>query len=332
MAYSPNPQDPTQPTISQLAGNMAYELQALKGYIQSLVSSGTNFAYIGGSRNRFNNGDFSIAQRGVSGVMSAGTHTYILDQWILNSVGGTTTWGQGVGSSIPSSNYLNLAGATGNTASQLSQRIESLNCQDLVAGTPVTISGFLDVNNLSAITPSINLSVPTATDNWTSTTVAAAPQTVAISVPTLNTWQFFSNTFILTADAVKGLQVTFSWGSSSLANVNVSLGNFQLEKGSVHTQFEYRPTQTKLALCERYYQIGNCILSVYATGGASGFIAFPLTSTMRVAPAIVSSASGGGNYSSVVPACTTGMLTLTITATATGAALFNYSFSLSAEL
>ena len=61
-AYIPNPQDPTRPTTADLAGNMAAELQALKGYIQGLVTSGTNFAYIGGFRNRLNNGDFNIYQ------------------------------------------------------------------------------------------------------------------------------------------------------------------------------------------------------------------------------------------------------------------------------
>lgn len=287
-AYVPNPQDPTQPTTAQLAGNMAYELQALKGYIQSLVSSGTNFAYIGSFRNRLNNGSFRVQQRGNSVTVPNGIIAYTLDQWIVYSAGDSTVVTGGTGGVASNNNFLQLVPGAANTLVQLFQRIESANCQDLVAGTSVTISGFFSGSSLTGSIPTITLLTPTAVDNWASTTTVGAFTPMVISAQAVNTLQFFSQTFVLSADATAGLEVVFNWGGA--AGLTLQLASMQLEKGAQYTQFEYRPIEVEFRLCQRYYQSQHWYSSsTAAAASAQAGNSTGLGTTMRTTPTVIRS-------------------------------------------
>ncbi len=291
MAYIPDPQDPTRPTEADFAGNMAAEFRALKGYIQSLVSSGTNFAYIGGARNRFNNGSFNIAQRGTSVTIAAGNSGILLDNWLVATLGAQCLVAQNfAGGPTTGARFMTISPFPGSTGTLVLNRIESLNVADLVAGTPVTVSGMVNINSLAIAAPSIELLIPGATDNWSVAPVdiGGGAQPLGIVGPVLaNTWLFFHNTFTLTGNAAQGLGAQLAWNSSA-ANHSISLGNFQLEKGSNYTQFEYRPIEIETNMCQRQLQLLQYSLSGAGIAGAQSSYLETLMTPMRGAPAITS--------------------------------------------
>lgn len=335
--YIPDPQDPTRPTTADLAGNMAYELQALKGYIQSLVASGTNFMYIGGFRNRLRNGSFNIAQRGNSVTIAAGTSGYTLDQWIVSSTGSATVVTKQSGGYSVNSSFLQLAVASGNSALSLIQRIESKDVQDMVAGTQVTVSGMYFVENLAAGTPTISLLTPTAIDNWAAATVVGIATPVVIVPQIANTWQFFSLQFILSGDASGGLGLQISY-PAGIASQTVSFARLQLEKGAQYTQFEWRPVQVELADCQRYYYsfAGDIQLIGFAGGGAItayAYLRFPVTMRITPTPGNPTWLSGTNNASqSVGPVDPDGTNLVVNAAAAGGFSVLLAALAVSAEL
>lgn len=335
MAYIPNPQDPTQPTTNQLAGNMAYELQALKGYIQSLIASGTNFNYIGGFRNRLKNGSFNISQRGNITALN-GASMYTLDQWLVSPTGGNVPTSQGGAPNgpTPQAKFFAMAPAAGCTGFSVEQRVEYLDCLDLVIGTPVTISGFYKVSSAAAPLPILATFTPLATvDTFSSVISGAAAATIVISPVIANTWQFFSTTFTLITDCTKGLSVQFQLNFG--AGFTCNFANLQLEKGSVHTQFEYRPVSYELQQCQRYYQQSNNFISIgYQLIGAGFSQTIPLPVNMRTTPPVVV-----GNFVTATNATTPTItaanaqnLLYNCFATATGPITLGANYTASAEL
>lgn len=333
-AYVPDPTDATQPTTNQLAGNMAAELQALKGRINSLVAGGSNFYYSGSFRNRLKNGCFSVAQRGVGVTVGAGIFGYTIDQWIVYSTGSATTITQG--SAVGTANkYVTIAPALGNTFLQFMQRIEAFDCTDMTSGTPVTVSGFYYVTNVAAGLPSIALYTPTVVDNYGA--IATVGPAVAMTVsPALaaNTWQFFSYTFTLSAAATTGLGLYFTWAAGAPGQ-SISFDSVQLEKGSQYTPFEQRPVEVELAMCQRYYQTLH--VDVWGYGAATNTFAQKLTlpTTMRIAPVYSVVAAGSLNNCSAntIDMLSVDSFRVVATVTVTGAAYwYGAIIGLSAEI
>lgn len=338
MAYVPDPTDPTQPSLSQPAGDMAYELQALKGYIQSLVSGGSNFYYSGSFRNRLKNGAFRISQRGAGPLTCpAGVGTYTLDNWGVLSNGYITLVNQvassiaGVGASISCMQLLPQSASVANLTAY--SRLEAVDSRDFVAGTTITVSGWFLTSNANLGGPSIGLSTPTAGDNnYTSgaTNVATTiPATVII--PFLNNnWTFFKATLPLTADAIKGLQLSILLPTAGTPSFY--LANIQLEKGSAYTPFEQRSIQLDLALCQRNYQAGSIQLNCYSTAGLSVAASLMLPITMFTSPIVTSSTGSSANVNTLVTTATTTSLLFSGLATATGNVILVNNFILYAEL
>lgn len=79
-----------------------------------------------------------------------------------------------------------------------------------------------------------------------------------------------------------------------------TLGEVQLERGSVATTFERRPVGTELALCQRYYQrLANATADMVGIGNGAFwattvlYVIIPLPVVMRSSPTASSSAVGG---------------------------------------
>lgn len=290
-AYVPNPVDPTQPTNNQLAGFMAAEFRALKGYIQSIIGgtsggSGSNFFYSGSFRNRLNNGNFSVAQRGTNFNVTTGQTVYTLDQWIVFSLGDTTGVTQGLGPTQPDpvKSFVRLAAGASISAVHLAQRMEAITCGGFGVGAKITVSGFYQVDNIAASIPSVVLQTCAAPDDWTTATDITVAQNVVITAPLVaNQMQFFSATFTLTASAYNGLQLVFLLGSS-IANRFVYFSQIQLEAGASYTPFEYRPPEVELAICRRYLQRPKFLTTALQNGPASILTSQPMGVTMRVTP------------------------------------------------
>ena len=238
-----------------------------------------------GFKNRIINGAMGISQRGTSGTVSG---AYMLDRWYANQSGTAPAWSQLYGSLFAPQRYgLQLTGAAGNTATQINQRIESINSADLANGV-VTVSGWFYQNTGSTMTLPFQIFYATVgVDNYTS--AIASITAVNVSLPN-NVWTYLSNQITLPSVASQGIQLAITPTALGTSQIFV-MSNVQLEKGSIATSFDYRPYGTELQLCQRYYQSYSAGF-VIDTGSA--FQTFPLPVTMRAVPTLSGTAVGAG--------------------------------------
>ena len=340
MAYVPNPADPTHPTTQDLAGNMAYEFQALKGYLQSLISSGTNFYNLGTFRNRLKNGAFNIFNRFGPITCAAGTATYTIDQWRVKPTGGTVSANQVFGAPNKSNWALALTPNTGTTSFLLASFVMASFSQDMVVGSSVTVSGIYNPNG-TGVLPSVALYTPPGGPNsWNSgASVTGASQVINVQNPEFITvpgsWIYFSNTFTLSQDSTYGLKLEFSFTGPTVGTV-ISLNNIQLEKSLYTTPFEVRPVQVDQFLCYEQFIIGLGVISGYAgAGGQLINVNCPYPTPMSMAAGIINVTITGGvncpNLANVAEQSYQQML-FDVAATAAGYVGFNYSYNVSAEI
>jgi hypothetical protein len=218
-------------------------------------------------RNKLINGSMNVYQRGSVNATTSGAYT--LDRWFVTPTGATVTVTQST-STVPT-NFtasLNVAGAASVTNVSAYQRIESINCQELVSGAKVTVSGYIYQSTGSAVTTAtVALTTPTASDNYTSTSSAATTYTIPSFASA--TWTYFNNTFTLTTGCTNGLQVTIALGTS-LTTGSLNLTGVQLEVGSVATPYERQIYSDQLAQCQRFYTKSYDIGVVPGTANPAG--------------------------------------------------------------
>jgi hypothetical protein len=253
-------------------------------------SSTQNTAATGfGFKNRIINGAMMIDQRNAGASVTNSTGIiYTLDRWIVQTVGSTCSIQQVTGST-GNNKALKITGASGNTNTLLSQKIEASNIYDLASQT-VTVSFTLYGSGSGSVL--VRFLYPTTTDNYTSTTEPVAGTSVSFTT----TATTYTVTRTLDANANKGLWVVIERGATG-SGVTWSVENFQLEKGSTATSFDYRPYGTELALCQRYLPAFTGINNWFGTGigntSTQAYCTAPFPVTTRVAPTgvTVSSAS-----------------------------------------
>ena len=213
-----------------------------------------------GFKNRIINGAMMIDQRNAGAALTNSTgFLCTLDRWTVQTVGSSCVIQQ-VAGSTGNNKALRITGAAGNTNTLLSQRIEANNIGDL-AGQTVTVSFTLYGSGSGSV--SVRFIYPTATDNYTSITEPVAGTSVSFT----STATTYTVTRTLDANANKGLWVVIERGATG-AGVTWSVENFQLEKGSTATSFDYRPYGTELALCQRYYELVYSLQAIYGTAYA----------------------------------------------------------------
>ena len=258
-----------------------------------------------GMRNRIINGDMQIWQRGTS---SSSPGSLIADRWYI-STGTTVTGSQS--SDVPSGFKYSLS-ISGTNYPQSYQRIESLNCVDLV-GKSITIS-FWAKQTSGAGSASLALAIYTAdsTDNFSS---ATGINNVTFTGTT--GWVQYSTTFTnLPANTVNGLQVLIYANTTGAATFLFT--GFQLEVGTIATPFEFRHYGTELNLCQRYFQTtynpGTALGTATRTGLVGGTTAtyatawygisgsFNLPVPMRATPTVTywDGAGNLGKYSYII--------------------------------
>ena len=258
---------------------------------QAMLAAETSqeqFNLIGaGRRNMLINGDFSILQRGTSGVTSYASSAWKLaaDRWKFYTRGNT-----GAGSFTKSTTVIDGVShdaayfqlTTGNTvgAAFIAQYIEGVAAR----GKHVTFSFWYE--HISGEYPSIrisgggnNASAPIV-DGWNTITTknnntyGANALYVGISVPTANPCSF-------------------------------KYTHAQLEVGKVATPFEHRSYGEELALCQRYYyRLGGVngtdavttlsSGSMYNSSAVNLHVAFPVP--MRSTPSVTRTVNGTGNW------------------------------------
>ena len=186
------------------------------------------------NRNVLINGNFKIDQRnaGAAQTITAGAAlAYTLDRWYAYCTGANVTTQQ-----IASSgeNRLRFTGLASNTAVGLGQRIEDVNCMDL-AGNTATLSCKLSSTSLTSITWTAYYANTADTFG-----TLASPTKTQIATGTFtitSTEATYSTNISIPAPATTGIEIVFT-GGALLGTQTLTIGDVQLEKGSVRTEFE----------------------------------------------------------------------------------------------
>ena len=243
-----------------------------------------------GFRNRIINGDMRIDQRNAgASVTATSTAAYIVDRFVAGMVGANGTM-QRVSSGRTDFPFaLRLTGTSSTTVCWVAQRVESVNCADLV-GQSVTISFLAAASALTGV--AVNLSYANSSDSFGSVTSISSQSKTITSTLT----QYTVTVSSLPAGAANGLYLEF------VPNGNLGTGTFtitgvQLEAGSVVSPFERRDYGRELMMCQRYYHrqgSGLQYLQIGAflwDGTANCSFNYQLPVTMRAIPTF--SRSGG---------------------------------------
>ena len=288
-------------------------LQAASGAGTAAMLASINGGAIAGTRNRVINGGMAIDQRnaGASQTFTAAAAlAYSVDRWYGFCTGANVTGQRVQGASVGQFRY-QFTGAGSVTQIGFGQRIEQLNTADL-AGTTATLS----VDLANSVLTSVTWTAYYANTADTFGTLASPTRTqIATGTFTVNsTVTRYSTNISVPAAATTGIEIVFTVGAQTSGTWTI--GNVQLEAGSVATPFERRSVGQELALCQRYCQVYGRD-SIYNNIGTCGFavsttvanISVQLQVPMRSSPSFTS--SGSWAVSDGVVAGTVSTLSLT---------------------
>jgi hypothetical protein len=307
-------------------------------------------------RNRLINGDMRVDQRNAGASVTAGS-AYTLDRWNVDRVwsGSTVTIQQSTTAPAGFSNSLSATVSTGAAAASgsyfsIQQFIEAYNIADMAWGTASASQFTVSFWVRSSVTGTFGVCFRNSAFNLsycTTYTVNAANtwelKSVTIAAPTSGTWGT-GNSY--------GINVIFSLGGGSstkpAANNTWTAGSYlaaigetdliattgatfyitgvQLEKGTVATNFDWRPYGTEFALCQRYYYKYNTQnWAGIRYSGTSPWMTTGFPVTMRATPTVTTS------FTSLY--CTTGTLNSmpVYSATVDGVSIYFYTSNIGTD-
>jgi len=241
--------------------------------------------------NRLINGDLATDQRnsGAAQTIIAGAAlAYTVDRFYAYCTGANVT-GQQIAGATPNQYRYQFTGAASVTAINFAQRIEAFNSADL-AGTTATFSVDLANSLLTTVTWTAYYANTTNTFG-----TLASPNVTSIATGTFtvtSTVTRYNVQIAIPSAAYTGLQIVLSVGAQTSGTWTI--GNLQLESGSVMTPFQRIIYSDQLAQCQRYFvdsNPGNSTIAYtfigYSPSGVGWPIgAIPLSVTMRAAPTI----------------------------------------------
>jgi len=256
-----------------------------------------------GFRNRLINGGMDIWQRGSS--FSAGG--YAADRWLAEATGNTLGFSAqriSISDALPFQ-YALSASAAGTNHAGLRQQIEYANFHDL-AGKTVTLSFWAKAlyNNTESATVRVWNRQSATEDTSLVTDIYNGTESDGMSISTYG-WTRISSTIDIGSDT-RALAIGIVLGSVNQTSTDTTRGfavtGVQLEELPWPGEFEYRPYQTELQLCQRYYEKSYAAeaapgstdaANVFETGaisnGVDTVLALPTVSykaTKRTAPAL----------------------------------------------
>ena len=264
----------------------------------SATTTGLEWTTPASTGNAIINGGFDIWQRGTS-FASGAVSGYRADRWF-----GASGTGQAVEQSldVPNANFAYSAITTTSSSAfnTLAYRIEEQQAIQLIG----TATFSLYAKNLSGTTGlRIQLRIPTAKDNWTS---SASVLTLVLAEDGSfdSGWQRYSVTFEIPS-AVKNYGMGFEIQRTASGTTSFAITGVQLEAGPVATPFRRNANslQSELAACQRYFyrlcaanepSSGTtspvAIGQVYTTTNAIYPVRLPVE--MRAIPSLATSAAG----------------------------------------
>ena len=247
-----------------------------KTFSSAPVVPGLNGGQLAGMRNKIINGALKVDQRnaGASQTFTAGAAlAYCADRWYGYCTGANVT-GQRIALSDGQNRY-RFTGAASNTGVGFGQRIEAVNSLDL-AGLTATLSVKLSSSSLTSITWTAFRA--NTTDAFG--TLASPTRTqIATGTFTINSTEAtYSANISVPSAATTGIEIVFT-GGALLGTQTLTIGDVQLEVGSVATPFEHRPYGAELALCQRYYCKSYEQSATPGASTAAGCVSIQRTST-----------------------------------------------------
>ena len=245
-------------------------------------------------RNRIINGDMRIAQRGTT-YNPSGYYQYgSVDRWSSTS-NASNTIAQSTDAPTGFKNSCSIS-ATSAAYPGIAQRIESVNCTDLV-GQTITISAYVK-KTTGTTTVDVALYYANSADNFGAITLIGA-QTSLAPTPT-STWTRYSIQFTnLPAGAANGLQLSIFTSSGSTSDVWLITG-VQLEVGSVATPYERQIYSDQLLQCQRYYNSTGGLRFACAASSTTRITAtLPLSAPLRTTPSLTMNLNQARKYDAV---------------------------------
>lgn len=240
-------------------------------------------------KNYLINGGMDFFQRSTASVAIGGSFAYqTADRWQVgyNSGGGITSQTSQRSTIVPDSDVKYSIRLSANAPSSagsllLRQRIEAANARDLVNKT-ISLSFYVRSESCSQMTLDIN--VPTAEDNFTSTTAVGTTITKTLTVST--SWQLvtFENiTIPITAAA--GLEIRIGLQNFTVTG---SIKDHYITKAMLAVSTKASTfcraggyISTELLLCQRYYQKSYAVNVNPGTATDSGRYAVSYVSANR---------------------------------------------------
>lgn len=307
---------------------VASNLQASGGTGTTALLASINGGAIAGTRNRLINGSMAIDQRNAGAAQTftaAAALAYSVDRWYGYCTGANVTGQQVQGAAAGLFRY-RFTGAASVTAIGFGQRIEQQNSAAL-AGTTATLS--VDLANSVLTTVTWTAFYANTADTFGTLASPTRTQIATGTFTVTSTVTRYSTQISIPAAATTGIEIVFTVGAQTSGTWTI--GDVQLEPGTVATPFERRSYGQELALCQRYY----ALYAVGAGGGASaqgyyGSVTF--RSAMRAAPTCTATSNLAGTLTSFTN--TTTDYTLTTHTSSAGASASSYAslFTASAEL
>ena len=245
---------------------VASNLQASGGGGTAATLASINGGPLAGARNRIINGGMAADQRngGASQTFTAAAAlAYSVDRWYGYCTGANVT-GQRITGATAGQFYYRFTGAASVTAIGFGQRIEQLNSADL-AGTTATLS--VDLANSVLTTVTWTAYYATTADTFGTLASPTRTQIATGTFTVTSTVTRYSVNISVPAAATTGIEIVFSVGAQTSGTWTI--GNVQLEPGSVATPFERRLYGVELMLCERYFFIGGTSLDAFPNASAS---------------------------------------------------------------
>ena len=210
-----------------------------------------NGGQLAGTRNRIINGGAAVDQRNAGAAQTftaAAALAYSVDRWYGYCTGANVT-GQRVTGATAGEYRYRFTGAASVTAIGFGHRIEQLNSTDLASNT-ATLS--VDLANSLLTTVTWTAYYATTADTFgtlaspTRTQIATGTFTVTSTVTRYNT------NISVSAAATTGIEIVFTVGAQTSGTWTI--GNVQLEPGTVATPFERRSYGQELVLSQRYFE------------------------------------------------------------------------------
>ncbi len=248
-----------------------------------------NGGQLAGMRNRIINGAMAVDQRnaGASQTFTAAAAlAYSVDRWYGYCTGANVTGQQVAGATAGQFRY-QFTGAASVTAIGFGQRIEQLNSADL-AGTTATLS--VDLANSVLTTVTWTAYYATTADAFGTLASPTRTQIATGTFTVTSTVTRYSTQISIPGAATTGIEIVFTVGAQ--ASGTWTIGDVQLERGTVATPFERRSFGQELALCQRYYLKTQAVLNQSPVTAAAYFPVY-MRATPTVTVLLVDSGTGG---------------------------------------